>query len=264
MKSSKSDRVRAAKLLSATAILLLALGVIWSNQLPFGRLFAMTAPAATPYTVMLRESVTDATGRETRNAIWTFAARSDASRVYATRRNVSTGRVDSRRYIELATGDRIQIGDLWEIRSSVHMSKHALPLQWHRDPKSNCLKNLAGIPVAKDEQVVDQSTIAGLRAVRVRWRASETWYALDHGCAVVQERHDFGNSKSEKTLIALIPGDPDPALFLAPRSYRELPPSEFAANVAQRLGTRCCGPADELAKEDSFYRARRPLDPELR
>ena len=77
------------------------------------------------------------------------------------------------------------------------------------------------------ETFAGEETIAGYRTAKIVSNVITAWYALDYGCALVKDRWGFTTGEvSEKELVALIPGEPDGALFAVPADAREVPPSE--------------------------------------
>ena len=98
-----------------------------------------------------------------------------------------------------------------------------------RDPDSKCLLSMAGPPMTFPSQdvFVGEETVAGYRTAKITAGIITSWYALDYGCALVKDRWEFSATEvSEKELVALIAGEPDPSLFNVPAHYREVPPSE--------------------------------------
>ena len=74
---------------------------------------------------------------------------------------------------------------------------------------------------------IAEETIAGYRTAKIVAGIITSWYALDYGCAPVKERWEFSPTEvSEKELVALVGGEPDPSLFDVPAHYREVLPSE--------------------------------------
>jgi hypothetical protein len=53
---------------------------------------------------------------------------------------------------------------------------------------------------------------------------------------------DFGKQgASEMNLVALIPGDPDPALFSTAADFKEVPPSAYPRPTNEKCGPECPG-----------------------
>ncbi len=92
-----------------------------------------------------------------------------------------------------------------------------------------CVNSLAGTPIffPPKEAFVVEETIAGYRTAKIIDGIITSWHALDYGCAPVKERWQFSATEvSEKELVALVAGEPDPSLFDVPAHYREVLPSE--------------------------------------
>jgi hypothetical protein len=105
------------------------------------------------------------------------------------------------------------------------------------------------------ETFVSEETVAGYRTAKVVSDVITAWYALEYGCALVKDRWGFETGEvSEKQLVALTGGEPNPALFEIPGNAAEVPPSE------RLLGpTRNCRDCDAhalevLRKRDEEYR----------
>lgn len=175
-----------------------------------------------PYTVTLRETVHGPDGTTTQGIEYTDAVRSDGSILMRTRGK------GLQRIIYLASGFQVDTNDQNNTKSSIRRQNqnHAT---WQRDPGSNCVNSLAGSPMTfpPSDTFVGEETIAGYRTAKVAAGIITSWYALDHGCALVKQRWQFSATEvSEKELIALVAGEPDPSLFDVPAHYREVPPSE--------------------------------------
>jgi hypothetical protein len=92
-----------------------------------------------------------------------------------------------------------------------------------------CVNSLAGTPITTppSDTFVGEETIAGYRTAKIVAGIITSWYALDYGCALVKSRWEFSATEvSEKELVALVAGEPDPSLFDVPAHYREVLPSE--------------------------------------
>lgn len=175
-----------------------------------------------PYTVTLRETVHGPDGTATEALEHTYAFRSDGSMVMRWRGK------SSQRVMYLSSGFQVDTNDENNSKSSMRKPNHnAATLQ--RDPDSKCLLSMAGRPMTfpADDVFVGEETIAGYRTAKIAAGIITSWYALDYGCALVKSRWEFSATEvSEKELVALVPGDPDPSLFDVPKHYREVPPSE--------------------------------------
>ena len=84
------------------------------------------------------------------------------------------------------------------------------------------------------------------------------WVALDYGCAMVKSRVDWGaQGVSEKNLVALIPGEPEAALFDVSAQFREAPFSEMLLGPGKKLEDLGPRDAERLRKIDQDYYERR-------
>lgn len=174
-----------------------------------------------PYGVTLRETVHGPDGTTTLGPEYTHAIRSDGSSVM---RFVGRG---SQRVIYLSSGFQVDTNEENNTKSSIRRPNEN-PAAWQRDPDSNCVNSLAGTPMTfPAETFLAEEIIAGYRTAKIARGITTSWYALDHGCALVKDRWEFSATEvSEKVLVALVPGEPDPSLFDVPARYREVPPSE--------------------------------------
>ena len=174
-----------------------------------------------PYTVTLREIVHGPNGTTTVALEHTYAVRSDGSRMMRWRGE------GLQRVIYLASGFQVDTNDQTNTKSTIRKQSYK-PLESQRDPSSMCVNSLAGMPITvPSEAFVGEETIAGYRTAKLSRNIITSWYALDYGCAPVKERWEFSATEvSEKELVALVAGEPDPSLFDVPAHYREVLPSE--------------------------------------
>lgn len=218
---------------------------------------AAKAVTPVPYTVKLSSAFRPLNGTPSDGpaAVFTFAVRSDGSRV-------SVGEIrhpkgpEVQRNVELTDGNRFMSADLWGVKTTWGKRPRSLPATWHRNPARDCLFSLAGGKMSLEtESAVAWEAIGGLRTVKVNRGASQSWYALDHGCAMVQSFTSFPEGVSEKKLVALVPGEPDATLFESPSTFREVRPSEYARVVRLQLGQPPCEGAclESIAKDDKRY-----------
>jgi hypothetical protein len=160
------------------------------------------------------------------------------------------------RIIYLASGFQVDTNDQTATKSSIR-KRSFKPLASLRDPGSMCVNSLAGTPIffPPKEAFVGEETIAGYRTAKVADGTITSWYALDYGCATVKERWEFSATEvSEKELVALVPGEPDPSLFDVPAHYREVLPSE-----------RLLGPNKEPpGRNENFRKSLQEVDDEYR
>ena len=122
---------------------------------------------------------------------------------------------------------------------------------WVLDPKSLCSKTITGTAQEKIAGPVREQ-VGDYRAVKVALdEATTVWYALDHGCALVKQRMDFGTKgSSELKLVKLLVGEPDAALFSI-EEYDEVPPSKLRP---ARASAAC---DEDCHKNDAAFWARR-------
>jgi hypothetical protein len=175
-----------------------------------------------PYTVTLRETVHGPDGTTTLGLEHTDAVRSDGSKMMRWRGK------GLQRVIYVASGFQVDTNDQNNTKSSIRRQNQN-PATWQRDPGSNCVNSLAGSPMTfpPSDTFVGEETIAGYQTAKIAAGIITSWYALDYGCALVKDRWEFSATEvSEKELVALIAGEPDPTLFDVPAHYREVPPSE--------------------------------------
>lgn len=180
-----------------------------------------------PYTVMRVEKVFDNTGNLKHIYHYTEASRSDGSRMW----RGSTDSVDQRE-IFFANGDFVRTDEIHGRKSTYPQLYSGVPGQKHEH--ASC--------ISQDESrlgyvLSGQETISGYRAYRiVRNGAKQTvtvWRAPDFGCAQIQFRLDHQTGITEQTLAALLPGEPDGALFRVAGSSQEVLPSILAAGCAE-------------------------------
>jgi hypothetical protein len=216
-----SNRLKRFANYGVGALALLLAGNIVRVWLPSAA--ALAAPV--PYTVILEQVRIgqDGSARKVPAVTSVYALRSDGSTV-----TKFTGRtpVEIYRLIHLASGTKVNVRDIAEVKSTSGGGPPAL-----RRPETQCLH-----PTVK-ETYLGEEKVAGFRAAKVAWNNTTHWFALDHGCALVRGRAIWSlenggalndGTATEKHLLALIPGEPDVALFHVPRSFREVAPSEWA------------------------------------
>ena len=203
-----------------------------------------------PYTVTLRETVHGPKGTTTEALEHTYAVRSDGSRMMRFRGQ------GLQRIIYLASGFQVDTNDQTATKSTIRKQSYK-PLASQRDPSSMCVNSLAGTPIffPPKEAFVGEETIAGYRTAKIIDGIITSWHALDYGCAPVKERWQFSATEvSEKELVALVAGEPDPSLFDVPAHYREVLPSE-----------RLLGPNKEPAGcDENSRKAFKEVDDEYR
>jgi len=231
-------------------LLIIALSVNAVRLALLRHVHATPAVRAVPYTSILRQVGTGGGGRQ-----WsideTQALRSDGSTCTKLVGPVVRGVTENLRAVSFASGLRVRIKDLQEKKSTTQ-SAGPPPL---RDPNSSCL--LPSNPLG--ETSGGEEINSGYRTVKVLGSDRTSWYAVDYGCALIKESWSWQTGdKNEKTIVALIAGEPDPTLFYIPTSYEEVPPSKFAES-------RVAAKAIEKYKElDRHYFSHRPAPTQLR
>lgn len=201
-----------------SAAIILALTAGWLIYMRFSMPKAY-GYAPFSYTAVYTEKVFDDTGTLRATDLYSVAVRSDGSRMmkYSGPRGAETVAV---RTIHFANGDEIRINEISERKSTFPRLHDGGPTL--RDPESLCVQN-------QNEAVVGEGTIGGYRTVQIKAGSLTNWYALDQGCAMVQSRFEHDSGVTERIFISLIPGEPDGALFRAPASFLEVPPSQLSS-----------------------------------
>lgn len=188
------------------------------------------------YTTTLRETLHLPDGTTEQGAEYTFSVRSDGSNLL---RSMANGSQRSQRQLNFASGLQVDTNDETLAKSSIYKGREN-PANWQRDPGSGCINSLAGKPMTETEVLLNEETIAGYQAAKITTGTRTSWYALDYGCALVKERWDFSAIEvSEKELVALVAGEPDPGLFEVGAHYREVPPSERIMGPSKKECATC-------------------------
>jgi hypothetical protein len=127
-------------------------GVLYQSPTFLKRVRASTIGSPTPYTVKVKNfGIDNAKGtRSDSNAIFTFAVRSDGSRAIVNTQHHPGGEEVSR-IVDFAQGGRVEVGDLWEIKTSWRSETKPNPLTWLRDARKHCTLNLLGDRFAEGE-----------------------------------------------------------------------------------------------------------------
>jgi len=228
--------------------LIIALSVNAVRLALLRRVHATPIVSGVPYTSILRQVGTGRGGQWSVDE--TQALRSDGSTSMKLVGPVDHGVTRNLRILSFASGLRVRIKDLQEKKSTTQSAgPPAL-----RDPNSSCLfpSNQFGETVGGEEM------ISGYRAVKVFSPDHTSWYAVDYGCALIKESWAWETGdKDEKTLIALVPGEPDPTLFYIPASYEEVPPSKLVESTAAAVPIN----KDREKEVDERYYSRRPAQP---
>ena len=203
-------------------VLVLIVSGIPAARLLHSRLQAMHVRTGQPipYTSILRETVRRSDGTTTVAKIVsdaTWAVRSDGSTVLRIVHKI--GNQETNRIISLTSGVKVTVDELAETKSTAVL-KNPNPASWQRDPNSKCINSFAGTGMTSvPEVIIAEESVKEYRAVKISSSGNNmtTWYALDYGCAMVKQRMVFNDKESsEHELIALIPGEPEAALFMCP------------------------------------------------
>lgn len=213
-----------------------------------------------PYTVKLKSTVLDSEGKLLpADVTMTVAVRSDGSRSVVHSQVRPTG-PEVTRNIHFSSGDLITVGDLWDIKTSWRRPRPDIT-KWHRDPGMKCTVSLAGKPIRRNMESFDGEEMLGnIRTIKLTNGKNSEWFAVDHGCAMVRARYDFGDSVNEQVLVSLIPGDPDPALFHAPETFKEVGPADFNEVRRKKLTLPCnsdCAAGDRTDNQRYLDQAQR-------
>jgi hypothetical protein len=179
-----------------------------------------------PYTAILKEVVVKANGESIEAGRRTEALRSDGSYLLQV--------VAGRRDLFLASGEVVTINDPLKVKTTTRTARTGQVLRdsspMHgRDLRSSCR-------TGSTAAVIGESTVAGYRAVQVATDRLNTWFSLDHGCALLKLRVDAasGKGRTETELVTLVPGEPDESLFRIPANYMEVSPSIYIAMTAKK------------------------------
>lgn len=173
--------------------------------------------ASAGYTVTLEEVLISRTGERRVVSVETHGLRADGAAV------LRLGLELTGRTIRLPSGRLVETNDLTRRMSTFVVGTGAV--QNLRTPDASCRRG--------EEHFELVETVDELRAAKVAAAdgAATRWYALDHSCALIRSvmQHE-GGSRSEKRLVTLLPGPPDPALFDT-TGYVEGPPSALEPNT---------------------------------
>jgi hypothetical protein len=207
-----------------------------------------------PFTVVLTEVSINSSGTRVPVSTQTLALRSDGSTV---RKLGPAGK--GSRIISFASLVEVVVQD--EMKQTSTMGLRADPVLSLRSAWSRCVANMRGGAVTRQaETVLADEQLGEYRTVKVGTKNTTSWFALDHGCAPIATRMDFGEAgASETELLALIPGEPDGSLFAIPASYREV---SLSAHLREPSPNNCnakCqeGLASRRAALEQEYQTRR-------
>jgi hypothetical protein len=202
-----------------------------------------------PYTVTLRETIRGPDGKVTVGPESTWAIRTDGSRA------IRIVEKSSQRILNFASGIEVNINELTNTKSSI-MKRDWNPAILQRDPTSKCIRSLAGSPMTSMPEIFDgEQIVAGYRTAKIVRNGVTEWFALDYGCALVKDRWGFETGEtSEKELVALTGGEPNPALFEVPANAAEVPPSERLLGPTKKCGDCDAHALEVLRKLDEEYK----------
>jgi hypothetical protein len=190
---------------------------------------------AVSFTVTLRSTVTTDTGQVREYSPETLAVRSDGARVRLV--HDGTGPV---RQVSFDNGLVVEFKDAARGKSTVY---RPIDSSWILDPSENCARNVFGEEPGWASAVRGAATIeaiAGYRAARFMTGPTTSWFAIDHGCALIRRFQSMPNGQvSRLEVMSLLPGEPDETLFELPESYREGAPSMFMPPPAEPCNERC-------------------------
>lgn len=208
------------------------------------------AATSLAYTVMRTEAVYDNTGTQRYTNYYVEAQRADGSKVFR-----STTNDVQNRELYFANGDHIRVNELMGAKTTYPgVSGEARVM---RSPDESCVSRTelqAGWLVNSGEP------IGGYRTARATLTTRDgpltIWYGLDLGCAVLQLRLQHSNGATEQKLTAVIPGEPDPALFQLSAALNEVPPSELLSCSRANCGPLPAGYNERVDQHYYEIRAR--------
>ena len=199
-----------------------------------------------PYTVVLQEFHLERDGTAVPSVKYAYAIRGDGSRANETTSS-DPANPSSERILDFSSGKQMYIFRPLQVKTTTFDPAKYLAANWLRDSGNNCL--ISGF----QEKPEGEEVIEGYRAVKLSYDESITqWFALDYGCALIKDRAEWPDGqKSEKRLVALIPGEPAPSMFDDPAGFEEVPPSRW---LSPSVGTSA------LNAVDAHYQSHRPPD----
>lgn len=161
------------------------------------------------------------------SAIYTFATRGDGSTAFIGYSNPSAAESPVR-IVRLASGLQGYISDSRQQKAMSPLPPASRPGTSGnlRTLSTNCISGAA----AGMETASGVEPVSGYRSEKIVMGNRTSWYALDYGCALVQEHFDWPDGKKvDKHLVLLRPGEPDASLFAVPAGYADVPESAFFA-----------------------------------
>ena len=209
------------------------------------------------YTAKTVEKRFSPSGEETETEFITDAVRSDGSQVKIVRKIAATKQwADVKTVIDLKSKQRFEFEPLTESRTTTALSvRYAEYLQ--TKPKSCTEGSTPQKERIHGQEVIKVQNEYNLPAGEVD--RTERWLAPSLDCFPLRERFSRGSKggpfvlKMTRDVTALIPGEPDPKLFLAPSNFKERTASEVAAEFKRKypkLAEEGCTPCSTTPSPD--------------
>ena len=174
------------------------------------------AQVPTAYTVTLTQTFIDKTGGAHYANTETYAVASNGSNLWKYSSPQGNAAPDAFRTIFYSSGKTVQIRDVAQVTNTITRPKPVL-----RSASASCISG-------PSETLSGTEDVASYRSAKVTNGSRINWYALDHGCALVKSHVAWDNgSSTEKALLSLVDGEPDPAMFFIPATYKEVLPSAW-------------------------------------
>ncbi len=241
-----------ARLLHATSWLAIV-GLLVNLGLTLLKRSGVRAETRSPsaYTAVLKETAYDAQGHARPGMLVTWSVRSDGSQSM----RMETNRLNER-VIDSSSGERILVDDRHRLKSTEKYKSEVADL-WLRNAAANCL-TAEEERNAQRQSVPQSDTVGAYRAVKVVRGKLTTWYAPEHGCAMIQSAVDWGDgSRGEQRLVSLEMGEPTAAMF-STDSYLEATPSQMRCAFGSDLERSCDLTPQEVRAMDARYYSHRP------
>ena len=241
-------RISLAVLILVSIVLAVQAGRLLHSRLNRTRNGQIVRKRPIPYTVTLREIVHAPDGTTRVTGEITFAVRTDGSTAF----KGSHGR-----NLYFSSGLAVGTNDTEHTKTSMNVPSQ-MSGSLNRDPNSNCLNALDGQPITSPpETFIGEEIISGYRTAKIADGIITSWHALDYGCALVKDRWEFGPTEvSEKELVAISAGEPNPDLFNVPLDYREAPPSETLLGNKKQCHTCDEKTSKRIQMMDEAYKRR--------
>ncbi len=185
------------------------------------RISAQPAPGSS-YTVTLDQTFTR-NGQTRHVNTEVYAVRSDGSRMSRFSNSSTAPHPEVFRTLYLASGNMVHIREIAGLTST-----KAISVPQPRSAMSSCALG--------SDTYAGQEFVNGFRAAKLTQGSTTSWYALDYGCALVHDKKIWDDGAvSEKTLVSLVAGEPDPALFHVPVGYREVSLEQWRKPFGQSM-----------------------------